>query len=124
MCLLIVWLVFSFNRLSRWLMRTSRLVTARVPFRLQPLAEARIMVGFGSDCLAAVERLGIGGSGNGRQIALAHINPNDFRRGLGDGIRRFHLQGDQQGEALEAPIRPEFGFADLSRLAHRAMCLS
>src|SRR6516165_10096443 len=89
MRLLIVWLVFSFNRLSRWPSMIRRLVALRVPFRLQPLLEAGVMVSLRSHFLSTIELCAVVQGGYGCQVALADIDAHNAGVAFWCGVGRL-----------------------------------
>ena len=112
MCLLIVWLVFSFNRLSRWPKMIRRLCGTASAFLLKSFLQTGVMVRLGSHFLSGIELCPVAERGNGGKIALAYIDAYNAGMALWHGIWCLNGQRDQQIEALSAPIIPEFGRAD------------
>ncbi len=88
-------------------------------FSLEPLLEAGVMVGFGSDCLSAVELGPIVQRGNGGKIALPDVDPHHAGMVLWSGVRRFDGQRNEQIESLPAPIIPEFSLPYFRCLSHQ-----
>ena len=79
MRLLIVWLVFSFNRLSRCADGDSSPGGRASAFSLKSFLQAGVMVRFGSHLLSRVELALILGGGHRGQIALADIHAERLR---------------------------------------------
>ena len=74
------------------------------------------MVGFGPHLFPCKEGGSVVQPPHHRQIALAHVHPDDSLVGVGRGVCYFHLQGDKQIELLLGFVIPEFGRADLGSL--------
>lgn len=77
-------------------MTTSRLVAERVPFCCNRLVSLRIVIGFGADRLASIERGLSSRIGRDGQVALSDIHPNDIFVRLRSGVSSLNLKGNQQ----------------------------
>jgi hypothetical protein len=82
-------------------------------FLLQTLSQSRVVVGLGNDTLARMEGLPAPDGRCHRQVADAHIYPDNAGLGVGLGVRHFHFQGDEQIELFAGLVIPEFGCPDL-----------
>jgi hypothetical protein len=80
-------------------------------FPLQAFSQARIMVSFGADLLARIERGLIVGIGRDCQVALPDINPDHAAQGHGSEVRPLEFKTDEQVELLVGLVIPEFGSA-------------
>ena len=78
-------------------------------FLLQSLSQSRIVVSFGSDLFARIERGIILWGSSDRQVALAYIYPNHLLVGFWGGILHLDLQADKQIELFLWLVIPEFG---------------
>ena len=88
-------------------------------FLLQTLPQSRIMVGFGDNGFARMERLFcLRGSGHG-QVAAANIHANDTGMALWCGVSSLQLQADEQVELLLGFVIPQFGGTNLGPLLYQ-----
>ena len=78
-------------------------------FLLQSLSQSGIVVSFGSDLFASIERGVILWGRSDRQVALAYIYPNHLLVGFWGGIWHLDLQADKQIELFLWLVIPEFG---------------
>src|SRR6266566_109492 len=69
-------------------------------FLLQPLSQSRIVIGFGTYCLARIEGCGIFRSCRYSQITLSNIHTNDTAMCLRCWRLYFKLKRDEQIELL------------------------
>src|SRR5215470_9073306 len=89
MRLLMVWLVFSFNRLVFLAQHDTSSGGAASAFPLKSLLQPCIVVGFGAYRLAAVELCAVAERGNRGKIALAYVHANKTRLSLWHGVAVF-----------------------------------
>ena len=112
MCLLIVWLVFSFNRLVCLAERDSAPCGRASAFSLKSFLHAGVMVRLPAYLLSRGELGAVVQGRHGGQGALPDIHADHLALAFRRWVRRLEGEGDQQEEALLAPVIPEFGSAD------------
>src|ERR1051326_5396693 len=76
-------------------------------FSLKSFLQAGVMVRLVADLLSTVEPGAVVEGGHGGQIALPDVHAEHLRRSFWRRIRGLEGEGDQQEEALLAPIIPE-----------------
>jgi hypothetical protein len=112
-CLAIVWLVLSLNRLVCLAHGDPSPGGRTSAFALEPFLQASVVVGFRSHLLAGVELGVVLWCGDGGQIALAQIDADHLRQGGWRGVRGVDGQRHQEIEAALGAIIPEFGTRNL-----------
>src|SRR5579875_56581 len=85
-------------------------------FLLKTLSQSCIMVGFGSDTLARVERACTRGGAGHCEVTHTHIDTDDLSMGFWCGIGYFHLKGDQQVAMFLWLVVPQLSDSDLGTI--------
>src|ERR1051326_3602518 len=109
MRLLMMWLVFSLSRLSRWRSHDAAARGAASALSLKAFLQAGVMVRPRSDLLSRMELGSIVQGGYGSQVPAADIDAHDLVLACWGGIRHVDGHRDQQKETRCAPVIPEFG---------------